>query len=375
MSWLGRLRVGLVLAAAFTVNGCAASNYIKAAQETRPKNPHAACEYLAQALRADPQNQEAIALLKEIGEKIAEDHASRVADLERSGRFADAVAQCDRVIATRKLITELPGNVDIFVNADQRTKLAKKASEKYLGEGKNHKASGNAKKAAQAFCLAKGFDPGNAEATALYGESRQAATLHVSVPPFASASSQGQSISADITRRFFDKVVEKKPQFLALSNPGEGQPQATLVGNIGVNFKDSGWIEKKGHNKGRKTRPSVDASGNPRLDPQGNQIYEEYTVEVSWLLHERSTSLNLTLGYQVKLNEGTVRWAKDTSNSASDTKRYVSSVRGDRDVLPSDVAGLPGDRRDPSDFAGLASLIVDPMVDKLAHELYLQQKK
>jgi hypothetical protein len=372
-----RLGLGLALAFMFMASGCAASKYIDAAQQVRPKNPHAACEYLAQALKADPQNQQAIALLKEIGEKIAEDHASRVAELERAGKFADAVAQCDRVLATRALITGLPGNVDIFVNADLRSKLRQKAAEKYLAEGKSHKAAGNAKKAAQSFCLAKGFDPGSGEATALYAESKSAATLRVAVAKFQSASHHGQSISTDLTRRFIDKVVEKKPQFLALSAEGEGsQAQATLVGNIGVNFKDSGWIDKKGYNKGRKSRPSVDEKGNPRLDGQGRQIYEEYTVDCHWVYHERSTSLGLSLGYQVKLADGTIRWAsKDVSNSATDRKAWVSDIRGDRDCLPTDVSGLPRDARDPQDFGGLASLIVDGLVDKLAHELYLQQKK
>jgi hypothetical protein len=156
---------------------------------------------------------------------------------------------------------------------------------------------------------------------------------------------------------------------------GQGQPQATLIGNIGVNFKDSGWADKPQAHREKRLRTSVDEKGNPRLDAQGNQIYEEYVSEVKWVLHSRSTSLGLTLGYQVKLADGTVRWAKDASNTAADAKRWISDVRGDRDILPGDVRGLPRDAVEPQDFGGLATLIVDGLVEKLAHELYVQQKK
>lgn len=376
MSWLGsaHVRVGLVLGLALGASGCKASNYIKAAEETRPKNAHAACEYLALALKEDPTNQKAIDELKEIGQKIAEEHAANVAELERSGRFAEAVAQCDRVIATRKLLTELPGNIDIFTNADDRTRLAKKASQKYLAEGKQFQAAGNAKKAAQAFCLAKGFDPANTEAATLYESSKAAATLRVAIARF-SCNRQGTNLAQAVTDRFFDKMVEKKPQFLALSHEGEGQAQATLVGTIQAAYKDTGWVEKPGHRSERKSRVSKDADGNPRLDPGGNQIYEDYTAEAHWVLHERGTALDLTIGYQVKLADGTVKWAGTTSEHGGDHKKWVSDVHGDRDVLPEEIRELPKDPQEPRDFAGLSSGMVDPMVEKLTHELLVQQKR
>jgi hypothetical protein len=377
MSWLGgaRTRASVGLLAAFMATGCAASDYVKAAQQVRPKNPHAAVEYLGQALKADPKNEEALALLKDVAGSIAEDHATRVADLERSGKFADAVAQCDRVLATRKLVTELPGGVDIFVNADIRTKLAKKASEKALTEGKAFHANGNDKKAAQSACIAKGFDPGNAEAQKCYDDWKKAATIQVAVAKFASASHHGQSISNDVTRRFFDKIVEKNPQFIALVHEGEGNPQAKLVGNIGVDFKDAGWKDIPGHRAEKKLREKRDSSGAALVDDKGNTIYEEYRAEVHWVLHERSTSLGMTLGYQVKMNDGTVKWAKEVSDRASDAKKWVSDVRGDKSVLPSEVADLPPEKVEVHDFAGLAGLIVDGMIEKLSHELFVQQKK
>src|SRR5438309_621428 len=106
----GNMRLGfMMLAVTWLASGCAASKFNDAATQVRPKNPHAAIEYLAQALKADPKNEESLAMLKEIVQNLAEDHATRVKELERSGKFADAVAQCDRLIATKKLVSELPG--------------------------------------------------------------------------------------------------------------------------------------------------------------------------------------------------------------------------------------------------------------------------
>jgi hypothetical protein len=377
MAFLGSApwRAGLVLSVAFMASGCTASNYIKAAQETRPKSAFAACEYLALALKADPQNQEAIALLTDIAAKVAEEHANTVKGLANAGRYSDAVAQCDRMIALRKLVTECPGNIDVFHAADERSNFAKKAADKYLTDGKGFSANGNPKKAAQCFCVAKGFDPSNAEAQRLYDESKSAATLRLAVPKFTSQTDAGNAIATDVTNRFFDKVVEKKPQFLALSQEGEGQAQAVLVGNVGCVWKDSGWIEKPGHHKERRQRPVVDGAGNPRLDAQGNQLYEDYVAEVVWVLHERATSLDLSIGYQVKLQDGTVKWAKEVADRTGDARKWVSDVRGDKGILPSDVSDLPRDPVAPRDFGASAGTIVDQMCGKLAHELYLQQKK
>ena len=75
-----------------------------AAKATRPKNPHAALEYLARILKEDPANQEAINLANEIGKEIAADADAKVRHFEEGKKYAQAVAVCDRVLATRSFL-------------------------------------------------------------------------------------------------------------------------------------------------------------------------------------------------------------------------------------------------------------------------------
>ena len=62
-----------------------------AAKATRPKNPHAALEYLARILKDDPANQEAINLANEIGKEIAADADAKVRHFEEGKKYVATV--------------------------------------------------------------------------------------------------------------------------------------------------------------------------------------------------------------------------------------------------------------------------------------------
>lgn len=347
------------LAASLLV-GCAAGKYYGAAERYRDRNPHAAAEYLALCLREDPSHAEAIALLDEIGKKIAQDHASKITTLEASGKFPDAVAACDRVIAARDFIVKLPGQISIYYEPEQRTDFAKKSATYFYDEGAALKSRENFKDAAVAFRRCMGFQRTFKDAKAQYDECKANATTKLEINDFRANRGEAQGLARRLSQQFGTGIKGKRPEFLEIvSSAGT----ADLIGTIDADYEDTGWVEDRFENT-----TTVDEQVG--TDELGNPIYEQRNVSASWSVYSRSTRLSLSISYEVKSRRGVSVTADSASGSAQDSYTYRSPYSGDSRAVPFDVSMMTEERREVAGFDALANQITPAAMEKLVNSLY-----
>lgn len=335
---------------ALLVGGCAVSKNMEAARTVRGKNPHAAIEYLARVLTVEPQNPEAIALIDEIGKEIAGLSDAKIRDYVEAKKFAQAVGEADRVIATRDFIAKGPSKVDLFVDEEQRPKLAQSAAEQFyeradqLTQGAVSPAS--AKKAAIAFRRALGFVPGFRDAQARYETCRELGMTRVAFGRF-----DCQGGSDFLTDRFKSElkgvIGDLNPEFLSISGNRDPKTNAIMTAAIEGGFSDSGWRHQPQKNTITKSREIG-------IDDKGNTLYEEYDVTATWIVHTRKTQGTLTLRYQVKDLQGSQLDAGNGRMKMHDEKTYVSDFGGDtnfedyEEAIPFSVQELPKQRVEPA---------------------------
>jgi hypothetical protein len=345
--------------------GCATAKYMDAAKATRPKNPHAALEYLALVLKNDSANKEAITLADEIGKEIAAQADAKVRDHERGKKYAQAVAVCDRVIATRDFLKKVPGNIDIFVNEEERPRLAGLAAEDFYGRADKLSSRGtgaSAKKSAIAFRRSLGFVPGFKDAQARYEQQREAAMTHMAFGKFNC--SQGTDfLIPGFKGQLKEIIMDMNPEFLSISGRRDSKTNAILTASIQGGFGDTGW-------KQRKQKNSVDKSREVGTDEKGNPVYEDYTITATWIVYTRKTNATLNLSYQIRDGKGGQVDAGSGRMKISDAKQYVSNFGGDtgedeyQDAIPYDVQQLPKQKTEPANFNQLATAMSEGWAKK-----------
>lgn len=371
LRWIGLAALGAVL------TGCATGAYLDAAKGLRSRNPHASIEYLALVLKNDPANGEAILLADEIGKEIAGNADTKIRDYERAKKYAQAVAVCDRVIATRDLLASVPGNVDIFVDEEQRPKYAKLAAEQFYARG--DKLSGvdsteSKQKAAIAFRRANGFVAGFKDALARYETNRDAGTTHMAFGKFKYA--RGLEFLVNRFQSSLRETVDSlDPEFLKITGKRNPDTNAVLQATIEGSFNDSGWTERPQRNEVTKTRQI----GN---DEQGQPVYEDYTIRATWVVYTRKTSATLNLSYIVKDEQGNQLDAGTGRMNLKDMKQWVGNFGGDTgeeeygDAIPYEVQQLPKQKSEPANFRQLTTRMSERWAQKNApiykfgHRLY-----
>ena len=387
-----RVLIATACAGALALGGCAAAKNMDAAKATRPKNPHASLEYLARILKEDPANQEAINLANEIGKEIAADADAKVRHFEEGQKYAQAVAVCDRVLATRAFLKKVPGNIDIFVNEEERPRLAQLAAQQFYDRADGLTTQTpvtvpSAKKAAIAFRRALGFVPGFKDAQQRYEGMRQAAMTRVAFGRFKCA--RGTDF---LVPRFQGELKEiitgLNPEFLEISGRRNPETNAVLTGTIEASFNDTGWRAKKKRNKVTKQRQigteqvqtGTDAQGNPIIEEQ--PVFEEYTLVATWTEFERRTSAGLTLRYEIRGLEGGQLDAGSGSLKMSDRKVYAGQFGGTtaeedyEDAIPFYVKQMPKQRMNPANFEQLCNAMSDKWKGKgrpiysFGHKIY-----
>lgn len=332
--------------------GCAVSKNLDAAKAVRTRNPHASIEYLARVLQAEPQNPEAIALMDEIGKEIAGISDAKIRDYVEAQKFAQAVAEADRVIATRDFIAKGPSQVDLFVDEEQRPRLANQAAEQFYERADQLVAGGtpsptSAKKAAIAFRRSLGFVPGFRDAQQRYENCRELGMTRVAVGQI-DCRGRTRFLGARFAGDIRSAVADLNPEFLRISGDRDPQTNAVLTGAVEGSFNDTGWRSKRQRNTITKSREIG-------IDEQGNTLYEEYDVTATWVLYTRRTQASLTLRYQIQDLQGGQLDAGSGRLKMHDEKAYVSNFGGDtnfedyEDAIPYSVKSMPKNRVEPAD--------------------------
>jgi len=373
------------------LGGCAAAKNMDAAKATRPKNPHAALEYLARVLKDDPANQEAITLANEIGKEIAADADAKVRHFEEGKKYAQAVAVCDRVLATRAFLKKVPGNIDIFVNEEERPRLAKLAAGQFYDRAdalaqQTPVSVPTAKKAAIAFRRALGFVPGFKDAQQRYESMRQAAMTRLALGSIQCT--RGSDFLVSRYKGDLEEMVTSlNPEFLEIANPDEATPNATLTGVVETSFSDTGWRAKRQSNTvtkrrkvgTKKVKKGTDKNGNPVYKEE--PVYKKYKVTARWTIYTRATTAALTLRYQISDTDGVRMDAGSGRMKLSDKKRYATNFSGSpgdewKSAIPFDVRSLPKERVEPATFEQLCNAMSDTWkakgkpVYKFGHKIY-----
>lgn len=362
-----RLLLAGFLAGSALLSGCAVSKNIDAAKQVRTKNPHASIEFLARVLKDDPKNGEVIALIDEIGKEIAGLADAKIRDFEESKKFAEAVATADRVLATRDFIAKGPSQVDLFVDEEQRPRLADLAANQYYTRaaglaGAEPVSPASAKKAAIAFRRAIGFVPGYKDAQKRYEECRELGMTRVAFGKFRTKG--GVKFLQDRFKSELKSVVgELNPEFLEISGGRNPNTNAVLTAELEGGFNDSGWKSKRQKNTITKSREIG-------VDEQGNTLYEEYDVTATWVRYTRKTQATINLRYLIRDGQGNQLDAGNGRMKMHDMKEYASNFGGDTDfddyeeAIPYEIQNLPKNKTEPANARQLCERMSEKWAKK-----------
>lgn len=374
-----RLLLAGFVAGSLLAGGCAVSKNIAAAKQVRSKNPHASIEYLNRALKDDPQNAEAIALTDEIGKEIAGLADAKIRDFEESKKYPEAVATADRVLATRDFIAKGSSQVDLFVDEEQRPRLAKLAAGQFYDRGDNlakqkPMSVKTAMKAAVAFRRSLGFVPGFKDAQKRYEQSRELAMSRVAFGKF-----QTKGGTRFLEDRFKNElksfVADLNPEFIQITGGRNPDTNAVLTATLEGGFGDTGWRSKRQKNTITKSREIG-------IDEQGNTLYEEYDVTATWVRYTRKTNATLNLSYLIRDLDGNQMDAGNGRMKMHDMKEYVSNFGGDtsfddyEEAIPYEIQQLPKSKVEPANARQLHErmsekwLGKDQPVYKFGHRIY-----
>ncbi|MGE0707596.1 MAG: hypothetical protein AB7N76_08010 [Planctomycetota bacterium] len=374
-----RVMAAALCVATLWTAGCATAKYMETAKQTRSKNPHAALEYLALVLKEDAANKEAIDLANEIGKEIAAGADTKVRGFEQSKKYAQAVAVCDRVIATRDFLKTVPGNIDIFVNEEERPRLAKLAADDFYARAdqlcaEQPLSTPTAMKAAIAFRRSMGFVSGYKDAQKRYEDCRKSAMTNVAFGKFTFT--RGTDFLVPRFQGNLKEVITAmNPEFLQISGNRSPETNALLTATIDAAWGDTGWKQQRQKNTVNKSRQIG-------TDEKGNPLYEDYTVTATWVVYTRTTSATLNLRYEIKdLNGGTLDSGSGRMKM-SDTKQWAGNFGGDtnsqeyQDAVPYEVQQLPKQQVEPANFEQLCNAMSEKWAAKdqplysFGHKIY-----
>jgi hypothetical protein len=354
-------RASLGVAAAILLHGCAAGAYFDAAVDVQSSNPHAALEYVAQCLEVDPGYTAAHDLLtEEILRNIALEHEAKVASLTAAGSYEEAIADCDRVVASAHLARSLPGSSYQIFHEEHRSHYAGEAAQKFYDIGQDYESQRDPKEAAKAYRRALGFRTNFEDARARYQACVAAARVRIAVT--CADPGRVRRAADSIVRRLGPATRERGLEFLEFVSSPE---QADAVCEISVfsTFHDTGW-------QGSNDQAQREVQ---ETDPNTGQKVK-VIKRAQWTIYERTTSIDLTATFSVRATRGqTPEPAGQESTSARDQGRYAT-WSGDRGTVPAWVLNLPSTPVNLKDEQVLASESADAVIDRLAHQLFLAFK-
>lgn len=357
-------RLAALLVAIALTAGCKTGAYLDAADRVRTRNPHAALEYVALCLAEDPRNEKALDLLDDIALRMGDEHKARIETLTKSGAFDQAVAECDRMIASARLVADLPGSRQVPVDESERARLAEQAAALLYERGVKLEAT-DRKAAAIAFRRTLGFVADYKDSKVRYDTNRGGATHRIAVNHVTARTDRGKPLAAALEVAFKKTILDRNPEFVMLLEPDAvSHATASLHPTLHGKVHDTGWTKREGHNTARVVARAPD--GRPLVGQDGKPITRERSVD--WTVFTRRTSFELSFAVDVKdLKTGAIIAAAAATTSGADESRYAN-FKGDDEVLPDEVKRLLHDRTEPRDPLDLS----EAAAPKLAAQVALQ---
>ncbi len=358
---MNRCLLALFFSCAFLA-GCASSKSYEAAKQMQSVNPHAALEYVALCLQDDPDDEEARELLESIIQAIVYEHEARVASMIQAGAYEDALAECDRVIASSYLVRTLPGGpYNLYYQENQRVKLTALAAEKAYREGSRFETDGDFRGAVDAYDRALGFVENYRDAAVRRDRLLESVTTGL----FIVCSDPGSDREAAriLVAGIAATVMSERPRFLKLA--GE-RDTATSICNVVIenaDFSDSGWVSRND-----SCQVTI-----PRYNKKGKEIG---TMErmAYWTVYRRQISYRLSAAFSVAAKNG-----GEPEPSARATQTESSEIAyarwwGEKSGVPSDVLDLPSSPGIPPTRESLLGECAGKVSRELGHKLFLAYK-
>ncbi len=351
----------LPIIAALLTAGCAGRRNYQAAEALQPVNPHAALEYIALALADDPADEETRDLLKGVIQAIVAGHQTAVETLVRSGAYAEALAEYDRVIASAALVRSLPGGpYNLYYRENQRSELTEPAAAQVYAAGLRLEREGDLRAAVDAYDRALGLVPNYRDARTRREGLMGRVTFRIFIPPVSPG--RDPEAAAILASGVGTAALSSRPRFLQLA-AGPARAAVCRIVIESSSFTDSGW-------QGRRDSARVEV---PVYNSKGKQTGTAVRT-AHWTVFSRRTCYTLSAGFTVEATDPLAP-APSARASAAETDEAAYAVwHGERSAVPASVLELPSTPADPAGRPALTARAAALVAAELGHRLFLAYK-
>ena len=357
------LFMGVVLGIGVLMSGCLSTQYRKAASNIQATNPNAALEYVALSLQANPEDAETRLMLDSLIKTISRDHEQRIELMRREKAYEEAVAECDRVIASSHLVSTLPGgNAVLFHEERERAELAQLAAEKNYQLALEYESQNQPREAADSYCRTLAFRLNFKDAEKRRMDILSSATTRLFV---TCDGSKEEEAAKDIARGIGPAATAGRPRFLKMESVETNATSKCTVTVESVAHEDTGW-QATSLDKHMDAWSSTDKK-------TGKTTYYP-ARDVRGMLYNRSVSCSMTANFAVTPIRVTDPSPAGTANEVATDRKSWANWQGDQGLLPNGVAELPRQEVTLADPTVLKTHCVRRITTNLGGQLFSAYK-
>jgi hypothetical protein len=353
-----------VCGTALLLSGCASVVYRNAATQIQTTNPHAALEYAALAIQLKPDDPKTRLMLDGLIKAISRDHESRIALMRHEEAYDEAVAECDRVIASSHLVSSLPGgNTVLFHEERERAELAELAAEKNYRMALEYESQKQPRDAVDAYCRALGFRAAYRDA-----EKRRADVLESSTTKLfvVFEGPKDQEGAQQLLAAVGPTALASRPRFLQLVQAESNATSKCIVRIDSTTIDDTGWVG---------TSLKRDTEAYQVVDKKTGQVKNYPDRHVDGTLKARTLECTVSATFTVIPIRATDPQPTGTATAqARDSKRYVEGLQGDVGLLPAEIVSLPREPVALRDPDVLKIECVRGLAKQLGEQLFMAYK-
>ena len=346
------------------LSGCATTQYQKAATQIQTANPHAALEYVALLVQQTPNDPETRLMLDGIIKTISRDHESRIELMRRENSYEEAVAECDRVIASAQLVSSLPGgNTVLYYEESERAELASLAAEKNYDLAAEYEAQKQSREAVDAYCRALAFRANYKDAEKRRRDLLESCITKLFVTSDGSSEQDGVK---HILAALGPAALASRPRFLKIV---QDETNATSICNVSIEsatIDDTGWVG---------TSLKRDTEAFQQTDKKTGEVKYYPARHVDGTLYTRTLVCTMSANFSVTpIRDTDPQPAGTASAQAQDQKQYAANLRGDADLLPRGVVNLPREQPAIRDPSALKTECSRALAKQLGEQLFMAYK-
>lgn len=356
--------VVVLFVSSILVSGCASTQYKKAATQIQTANPHAALEYVALAIQQKPDDKEMRRMLEDLIKTISRDHERRIELMRREKAYEEAVAECDRVIASAQLVSSLPGgNTVLYYEERERAELASLAAEKNYDLAAEYESQQQPREAVDAYCRALGFRANYKDAEKRRMDLLDSSTTKLFVKSDAPAEQEGVQ---HLLTALGPAALASRPRFLKIVRDETNATSICTVSIEPATIDDTGWVGKS-----------------LKRDTEAYQVTDKKTGETKYYparhvdgtLYTRTITCTVSASFSVTPIRATDPQPAGTASAqAQDQKQYAANLSGDAGLLPAGVVNLPRQQPALRDPSALKTECVRALAQKLGEQLFMSYK-